>query len=424
MNFKRLIALTVVLASLLSMCAFTGTVSADTVATETIAPIDLSLFDGIVYSSKGKDLGKGYFSRSENKDEAGNYVWPESWGDITVTNISGIYPNLSKSTLTKAYTLIQDGYQASKNGVGSTGTIRSLNDGDERGDYYEISYSSLRTDVYNAAGSLPTENNPVLLMSYYMRIPEATANNDRNQIFRIYSINPSTNSYDERGYLTFNYSGTTHNLTLTIEQYAEVLMWGNDTLKIDPDTWYKIEFRCYVTEDDKLAVGVYYNDVQVSYYLQREAGNFGIDKYNMGIWQINFNGKNTKTSPDATHYDDIYYGLYPVSYKPLTEDPNAEPEEPEEPEVKLIELSAEGDVATATLLEGADVENATLVVALYDAQGNFEKLALSSEIVGEGTRTITCNFPTSSTANNYKAFLFDSLASSKPLAQHIEGLLN
>ncbi|MEE1043415.1 MAG: hypothetical protein UH854_05575 [Clostridia bacterium] len=123
MKLKRLIAFTVVMAVIMScFCAVSTTVSADE-----IAPIDCATWDGLLKSSSTKTLLQNqYYSRSENKDADGNYIWPDAIAALgSIVGASNLY--CTSGTMTERYlALANDGYKVANNSVGTTGTIRSL----------------------------------------------------------------------------------------------------------------------------------------------------------------------------------------------------------------------------------------------------------------------------------------------------------
>ncbi|MEE1043414.1 MAG: hypothetical protein UH854_05570 [Clostridia bacterium] len=229
----------------------------------------------------------------------------------------------------------------------------------------------------------------------------------KKQVFRFSNSSTYNNkNYTDRLYVTFTYSGEDHNLSLDISQTGMAKVYGNDTIDINSDTWYKVEGRLHINEDDKLCLGIYYNDALVSYYVQTASTNSVNYSNNLSMYQNDFCGETTKVSPELTHYDDIHYGLYPASYIPSATE---------------VELSEANDVATAKIY-GNSIKSANLIVALYD---NMDRLAgiKSSDVISvdvdkvTGSRTITCDFSTVGSYDSYKLFLFDSLTSLKPLTE-------
>ena len=446
MNFKRLIALTVVIATLFT-CAFSTSVFATAYEVDT----RLTSQNGMLKQGNGENAVLGYkYSRTSSS----NYTITDLEGNTTNATTKtpeyvGYIDNTGgASNMTGNYSLAMSGY--------STGYIASHSYTDtgiakpaasENDYYYAVSYSNLQMN-YNKycindafidelctdaekKKSLDLQNN-VFSLKYNMYIPEETKDTVRTYVFPISYVTGSTKTTDDStGKVTVTWSATggssfTNKYSYDAEtgKGSLVMTVSKSTalfelpVEVETNRWYEIENRFHIV-NNKLVVALYVDGVQVSAH--RSTGTKPYEKGLM-IGQVGIRGSSTSVSPGLTYYDEFSFNLLAgLSKAPATE--YVEPEVPEEP--ALISIVANDGVATATLLEGADVENATLVVALYDAQGNFEKLVLSSDVVaGDGCKTITCNIPSSSTATNYKAFLFDSLISSIPLAQHIEGPLN
>lgn len=214
MNLKRLIAFTVVLATMLSCCVVGTPVYADT--TEEVEPINCATWDGLLKKSATTSLLQNtYYSRIED-----NVEWPANIAALTpLETASNLY--CTGGTMTSRYlALAGDGYQVSKNGVGPTGTIRSVSENSERGNYYEVTYSDLKDNVYsNSSATQPTAERPVLIFSYYIRVPEEGKNVEKQQVFRLASTETYNNkNIKARLYVTFTYSATEHNITVTTSQ--------------------------------------------------------------------------------------------------------------------------------------------------------------------------------------------------------------
>jgi len=392
MNLKRLIAFAVVLATLLSCCLINTSVYADTEF------INLATYNGRIKTSSTKEnyATEGAYFSNGGSDSA----LPDELTTLGATHLKQFFPvqDCELSSLTMAL---------GGNGA-DIGYIRTLSENSERGYYYEVTYPDLKNNLYSktTTNHSASTTHPVLLFHYYMRIPEDGMNVDKEQVFRFNdSSDASTSNIGTNGrlYVNFTYSGTDHNISISTSDKTKMeKVWGNDVFDIEKDKWYKIEGRAFINSDDKLGLGIYFDNVQVAYYVEKDGNVNNYSKY-LNFMQTDFWGIDDSTSPGLTHYDDIHYGLYPASYKPSE---------------KEVDLTANDGVATAKIY-GNNISSANLIVALFNG-GKFQKLTTSSEFTSiNGGKQITCNFPTGVTADECRLFLFDSLTSARPLTEMV-----
>ncbi len=353
---------------------------------------------GVSGTNGDSSAQEGYYEGETFTAQSGNYrvrkFWPSN--------------KLADSTFAACFIFYKSAYE-------SKGTIATL---EENGNYYyEITYPAFRSSGFTAdvASNYADFNlsDDVYSVSFDFRLPAASLTADRNLFYH----NVKDTAAGVSLIFTTKYDATTGTLELGANNAFEEL-WAN-TVEVDADTWYTVDTR-YALVDGLLLAGVFVNDIQVACYKATDSAAFadgGLQLNAAAVGSYSSSTANIQAPVSIAHYDDILFSVLgdKASNAPVTE-------EPEETEDAAITYDAA--TKTATLKAGALAEGTTLqvVVAAYNANGKVEKVKVSESytaLTSDITYTIDDEtFPTD--AAKYKVFVFDSLASAKPLVEALE----
>lgn len=352
---KKLLSVLLVVSMMLATGSFS--VAADTATVETNTGVTLSLFDGVLYKSNG------------------------TVNSATLASAGNFYPNPEYKVITTQYTLRSAGL-----GTG----VSSVTEGDNA--YYSVNWSDIQNQTKFNLNEYMT-NNPVVSVSYDVRIPEADSDKWRQTEIRFSSDGANTNNlalvcvkYDDNRF--FIDEDTTSGIDCV----------NSKTKAYTPGSWVTVETRVYRNTDNKIDVGVYVGEEQI--YYGEGTGDY---TDNLALRQINFKTETT-ASGDAsvtytTNYDDIDVSVLVAEYIP-------------EPMIRLIlSETSSGVECKANISTG---ENFCLVAAVFDGNNKLQKLWTDTTLDNNALSIPISDEQYLKTGYEIKAFLFDSLQSAIP----------
>lgn len=270
---KKLLSVLLVVSMMLATGSFS--VAADTATVETNTGVTLSLFDGVLYKSNG------------------------TVNSATLASAGNFYPNPNNKVITTQYGLRSTGL-----GTG----VSSVTEGDNA--YYSVNWSDIQNNTRFNLNEYMT-NNPVVSVSYDVRIPEADSDKWRQTEIRFSSDGANTNNlalvcvkYDDNRF--FIDEDTTSGIDCV----------NSKTKTYSSGDWVTVETRVYRNTDNKIDVGVYVGEEQI--YYGEGTGDY---TDNLALRQINFKTETTASGDTSvtytTHYDDIKVSMLPQSYIPV-----------------------------------------------------------------------------------------------------------
>ena len=346
---KKLLSVLLVVSMMLTTGSFS--VAADTATVETNTGVTLSLFDGVLYKSNG------------------------TVNSATLASAGSFYPNPNNQVITTAYGL---------RSVGLGTGVSSVTEGDNA--YYSVNWSDIQNNTRFNLNEYMT-NNPVVSVSYDVRIPETSSDRWRKAEIRLTS-NGSSGS-DDYALISVNYDDNIFSVSTD-----NINAVNSKTKSYTAGNWVTIEARVYRNTDNKIDVGVYVGGDQIYY------GN-GTGDYtnNLALRQINFITETTDGITYTTHYDDIDVSVLLAEYIP-------------EPMIRLIlSETSSGVECKANISTG---ENFCLVAAVFDGNNKLQKLWTDTTLDSNTLSIPITDAQYLKTGYVIKAFLFDSLQSAIP----------
>ncbi len=426
MKLKRLIAITVAMATLLSCSCFAGiNVSAASEPVKTFR-----LFDGQLYSfDKSTALTAGdLFSYTTTKKYTVNGV-EETDTTKYPQGILDSNHNANSKIFTFGTTGLGSGTLATMEYA--SGAVKPASDTNNM--YYAISYYLFRNSVKPGtfslvAGGTNSIADNVLSFKSEVYIPAETKAAPRtiSQKMDAGQLHSAANGMA----INYTYNETSGKGYVTGDPTVSGMFDNGWTkaVEMDADKWYTWEIRWhYDVDTDKLQVATYLDNTQVSYYYADVS-----DKQSGGTWTSTTTNALAFSTNDArlelfigtasSTDDDTYFDEISLRLLDNTNFPTVWTGDPER--IELNATAASGSVtATANIYGNNNVANPCLIIALWKNDGTFViKTSSTPSTVGD-CRTLTCEL-SAANGKNYKAFLFDGLTSAIPLVANASGTIN
>ncbi len=287
-----------------------------------------------------------------------------------------------------------------KSGCYGTGVSNAVEDDNT---YYVINWSDVQSNYRKSVKEYMTSDTPVLSYSYDMKVPTASSDMERITIIKLTSVaNTSTDlteiqiGYDDGDfYVACPYGINTVN---------------SKNIPYNVGDWITFDIRAYLTDENKINVGVYANGNQV--YYGEGTINYATD------FCINMIRMTSETVEDEevtcdTYYDDMDVSVLPAKYIPT----------------QMLSLSLADDNAKveAKATVNGSYESLCLVTAVYNTSGSMEKLFVDTTVEdGVLSNVISGTDYTTYVKSGYKVktFIFDSLTSAIPQMEHKEITIN
>ena len=240
------------------------------------------------------------------------------------------------------------------------------------------------------------DTNPVLSFKYDVFIPNDDYKNETRQLYIHFSAKAASNSSASTMYINYSdgkFKMGTLNSKITSVYSAEA--------SYTPGNWTTVELRAYHGTGNKLTYGVYVGDTQIFY-------GTGTQAYSsvLALYQIKFE----QTSAN--------YNTYLDEVKICAIDESNKPTEPTST-VYPAEINYDSDAKTVTVsskMSNYD-DSVCLIVAVFDADDNVEKVYACSDVVDNCVTKVISDENYIKNGYTIKAFVFDSLTDATPLAE-------